>query len=149
MNRLASVLLGGIMLVATSGVAAGGGKGNAPCDPASKVAAQSLLIGLVSDNAGLRDCAACRLGEMKCAAAVIPLMDMLHTGNTERSRIVAALALSRIGDARGTYAVKRAARFDPSARVRLLAAWFYEQYVSPGTYTFIPSGPPSPVIAGN
>ena len=76
------------------------------------------------------------LGEAKVHAAVIPLMRMLHDGE-EECRIVAALALCRIGDARGTYAVKQAVRFDKSEHVQQLAAWFYDQYVKPGTYQFV------------
>ena len=76
------------------------------------------------------------LGEAKVHAAVIPLMRMLHEGE-EECRVVAALALCRIGDARGTYAVKQAVRFDKSERVQKLAAWFYDQYVKPGTYQFV------------
>jgi hypothetical protein len=76
------------------------------------------------------------LGEAKATEAVIPLMRMLHEGQ-EQCRIVAALALCRIGDDRGTFAVKQAVRFDRSERVQQLAAWFYEQYVKPGTYRFV------------
>jgi hypothetical protein len=61
---------------------------------------------------------------------------MLHEGE-EECRVVAALALCRIGDARGTFAVKQAVRFDKSERVQKLAAWFYDQYVKPGTYQFV------------
>ena len=80
--------------------------------------------------------AAFALGEARAKEAVIPLMRMLHDGE-ESCRIVAALALSRIGDARGGFAVKQAARFDESQKVRTLAAWYYEQYVQPGTYKFV------------
>jgi HEAT repeat protein len=76
------------------------------------------------------------LGEARAKEAVIPLMRMLHDGE-ESCRIVAALALSRIGDGRGAFAVKQAARFDESQKVRTLAAWYYEQYVQPGTYKFV------------
>lgn len=80
--------------------------------------------------------AAFALGEARAKEAVIPLMRMLHDGE-ESCRIVAALALSRIGDARGAFAVKQAARFDESQKVRTLAAWYYEQYVQPGSYKFV------------
>jgi hypothetical protein len=63
-------------------------------------------------------------------------MAMLHEG-TESSRVVAALALTRIGDARGIYAVKQAAKFDPSERVQKLAAWYYNQYAVPGSFDFV------------
>jgi hypothetical protein len=62
---------------------------------------------------------------------------MLHNGEEESARIVAALALCRIGDSRGLFAVKRAATFDPSERVRTSCAWFYEEYVQPGSFRFV------------
>jgi hypothetical protein len=78
------------------------------------------------------------LGEMRSDRAVIPLMKVLHEGQTDQERIVAALALCLIGDGRGEYAVKRAARFDDSDRVRQTAAWFYNEYVRDGTFKFVP-----------
>jgi len=101
-------------------------------------AEQNLLIGLASDNLGLRESCAFMLGEIGSQKAVVPLMAMLHNG-IESSRVVAALALSRIGDARGAYAVKQAAKFDPSERVQRLAAWYYNQYAVPGSFEFIAS----------
>jgi len=88
------------------------------------------------------------LGESRCSKAVIPLMGMLRTGE-ESTRIVAALALCRIGDARGTFAVKRAATFDDSPRVRRLCAWYYDRYVQPGAFAFIAAEPPTPMLIGS
>jgi hypothetical protein len=68
-------------------------------------------------------------------------MDVLHRDGDESSRIVAALALCRRGDARGTYAVKRAATFDRSEKVRTVAAWFYTTYVKEGSFEFEPAQP--------
>ena len=96
----------------------------------------NLLVGLASDNLGLRESCAFMLGEIGSQKAVVPLMAMLHDG-VESSRVVAALALTRIGDARGVYAVKQAARFDPSERVQKLAAWYYNQYAVPGSFDFV------------
>jgi HEAT repeat protein len=89
---------------------------------------------------------ACTLGDGKVTEAVIPLLRMLHDG-TEDCRIAAALALSRIGDARGTFAVRQAARLDNSPRVRLVAAWFYETYVRAGSFAFVTEQQPSPAVA--
>ncbi len=104
----------------------------------------SLLAGVNSDNMGLKESAACMLGDLKCTEAVIPLMRMLHEGKDETTRIVAALALSKIGDARGIYAVKQAVRFDSSPKVQETCAWFYNRYVSPDTFAFIPTQLPAP-----
>jgi hypothetical protein len=65
---------------------------------------------------------------------------MLHGGQSESCRIVAALSLCMLGDARGTYAVKRAATFDASQKVRTLCAWFYNQYVREGSFAFVTEG---------
>ncbi len=118
--------------VTVSGMA--GDKEKPPYD--KNQAELNLLVGLASDNLGLRESSAFMLGEIGSQKAVIPLMAMLHDGR-ESSRVVAALALSRIGDARGVYAVKQAAKFDPSERVQKLAAWYYNQYAVPGTFDFI------------
>ena len=99
-------------------------------------AEMNLLVGLASDNLGLRESSAFMLGEIGSQKAVVPLMAMLHDG-VESSRVVAALALTRIGEARGVYAVKQAAKFDSSPRVQKLAAWYYNQYAVPGSFEFI------------
>jgi hypothetical protein len=134
MKTLARVLVAGIFVAAFLLNA------SAAEDPSSltpekyALAEQNLLIGVASDNQGLRESAACMLGELKSDNAVIPLMEMLRDGETESSRIVAALALCRIGDLRGVYAVKRATTFDSSEKVQQRCAWFYNEYVHPGTF---------------
>ena len=86
---------------------------------------ENLLIGMKSCNKGL--CASCTylIGELCCSKGVIPLMSILHNAECEEIRILAALSLCKIGDARGIYAVKRAAIFDESSRVKRLCALFY------------------------
>jgi HEAT repeat protein len=96
----------------------------------------NLLVGLASDNQGLKESAAYMLGEIKSDRAVVPLMRMLKDSEEESSRVVAALALCRIGDARGVFAVKQATRFDESTFVQQRCAWFYDQYVVPGSFNF-------------
>ena len=99
----------------------------------------SLMVGLSSDNAGLQESSAHMLGELKSTEAVVPLMKLLHESESESMRLIAALALTRIGDGRGTYAVRQAARFDASQRVRTTAAWFYNEYYRPGSFAFVPA----------
>jgi hypothetical protein len=108
----------------------------------------NLLNGLASDNKGVRESSAFMLGEERVIRAVVPLMKILRDGEDESSRIVAALSLCRIGDPRGVYAVRQAARFDDSERVRTLSAWFYNQYVKPGSFDFIAVEPATPVEYG-
>ncbi len=103
-------------------------------------AVANLLVGLKSDNIGLKTSSAFMLGALKAEEGVVPLMAMLRNGEQEYCRIVAALALCRIGDARGVYAVKCAVQFDDSKEVAQKCAWFYDQYVQPGTYDFVSAG---------
>jgi HEAT repeat protein len=130
-----------LIIAATTGAAAS--------DPSTVLTAekyaraeQNLLIGIESDNQGVKESSAYLLGELKSPKAVIPLMRMLRTGDQESARIVAALSLCRIGDARGVYAVKRATQFDGSERVAQRCAWFYNEYVRAGAFEFATVGTP-------
>jgi HEAT repeat protein len=88
----------------------------------------NLLAGIQSDNFGLRTSSAMMLGDIQSGKAVFPLMSMLKHETDERARIVAALSLYKIGDPVGIYALRQAARFDESARVRKLCALFYQEF---------------------
>ena len=106
-----------------------------------EMAVKNLLVGIGDDNAncGLRRSAIYVLGQVKAKEAVIPLMKVLHSCPDEKSRMAAAWALCRIGDGRGEYAVKQAVRFDENAKVKMHCAWYYNLYVSDGTFAFYPS----------
>jgi len=93
------------------------------------LAIQNLLIGLDSENAGLTSSSAYYLGELSSTEAVIPLMKMLRNSEREELRISAALALLKIGDERGIYAIKRAIVFDESKRVSDMCEKFYNAYL--------------------
>ena len=94
-----------------------------------KAAIKNLLAGLNSDNFGLRTSSAFELGELKADEAVIPLLKMLKSDANEDARIVAALALFKINDSRGIFAVKQAIKFDENERVRKMCTNFYIQSV--------------------
>jgi hypothetical protein len=89
---------------------------------------ESLLIGLNSDNIGLKSSSAYMIGELKISRAVIPLMKMLHDSIDEELRIAAALALYKIGTPMAINAVKQAIRFDASERVNKHCARFYYDF---------------------
>ena len=91
-------------------------------------AIQNYLVGVNSNNEGLRMSCAYFLGEYKADEAVIPLMRMLHNEKADEGRIMAALSLVKIGTGKAVYAVKQAAVFDDSERVRNLCAKFYNDY---------------------
>lgn len=90
----------------------------------------NLLIGAKSCNKGL--CGSCvyLMGELQSQKSVIPLLSLLHNAECEEIRILAALSLCKIGDARGIYAVKRAAIFDASERVKRLCSQFYKASIA-------------------
>jgi hypothetical protein len=137
MKRLERVVGVLVLLAAITSLAAGGEKNAGLTEEKYAAAVTNLLIGLQSDNLGLKTSCAFMLGELKAREAVVPLMAVLRSDQPECCRVVAALALCRIGDERGVYAVKRAVRFDVSESVQQKCAWFYDQYVHPGSYDFI------------
>lgn len=89
---------------------------------------QNLLIGVNSDNFGLRTSSALMLGDIQSQKAVFALMRMLKSETDERARIAAAVSLYRIGDPVGIYAIKQQSRLDESQRVRRLCSIFYAEY---------------------
>jgi hypothetical protein len=148
MKSVLGVVVMVAVMVALTGQAFAGDKVQVTPRINKEVVAVNLLKGLGSDNKGVRESAAFMLGEEKVTRAVVPLMKMLKDSDEESSRIVAALALCRMGEPRGAYAVKMAAKFDASRKVRTLCAFFYEQYVQPGTFAFAPETPATPVEYG-
>ena len=90
---------------------------------------QNLIVGLESDNMGLRTSCAYFLGEIKSQKAVIPLMKMLKSSEAVEERLVAALSLSKIRSEKGLFAVKQRIKFDDSERVQRICQIFYNNYL--------------------
>lgn len=90
----------------------------------------NLLNGINSDNEGLKYSSAYFLGDLKSKESVIPLLKILHNDKNDEARIMAALSLSKIKDARGIFAVKQAIKFDKSDRVKKMCSIFYKDYLS-------------------
>ncbi len=88
----------------------------------------SLLDGMKSDNLGLKSGSIYMLGELKVSDSVIPLMKILKNQNDEELKIAAALALYKIGDSRGMYAIKRSGKFETNGRVRKMCDLFYKSF---------------------
>lgn len=88
----------------------------------------NLLAGIDTENTGLFVSSLQRLGDIKSDRAVIPLMRVLKNNESESARIAAALSLYKIGDSRGIFAVKQAAKFDNSERVRQICSRIYTGY---------------------
>ena len=89
---------------------------------------ETLQQGLNSDNAGLIAGCTYMIGEVRCKSSIISLLDMLHNSDSEDLRILAALSLYKIGDARGIYAIKQSIKFDESERVQRMCNIFYKAY---------------------
>lgn len=89
----------------------------------------SLINGLNSENLGLKSSCAYMLGQLHLTTAVIPLMKILREDKNEDLRIVAALALYKIGTPLAVNAVKQSVRFDDSERVSKHCASFYNEYL--------------------
>jgi len=87
------------------------------------------MIGLASDNDGLRVSCAFNLGEMKSEKAVIPLMKLLREGKSLEEKVIAALSLVKIGDPQGVYLVSRLAKFCEDEKVRRMCDRFYNGYL--------------------
>jgi FOG: HEAT repeat len=105
----------------------------------------NLLIGLSTNNIGLQRSSALLLGKIQSEKAVIPLMKAFHNNPNEKVRIAVAWALCKIGDARGVYAVKMAVKYDECPRVQMTCAWYYDNFVQQGTFSF--TQPEEPMIA--
>jgi HEAT repeat protein len=90
----------------------------------------NLLAGLRSYNIGLRTSCAYFLGEMGSGKSIIPLLKLLRNGETEESRIHAALALYKIGSKVGIYRIKELAKNDKSETVRKVLERLYKTYVT-------------------
>ncbi|MFA7289080.1 MAG: hypothetical protein WC055_09380 [Melioribacteraceae bacterium] len=90
---------------------------------------KNLIIGLTSENEGLKLSSAYYLGEYQAENAILPLMAILKSNQKDCQRVAAALSLIKINNPRGVFAVKRAAIFDDSEYVRRMCTKFYAQYV--------------------
>jgi hypothetical protein len=90
----------------------------------------NLMNGIKSGNQGLRLSSSYFLGELKSDEAVIPLMRILKSDENEEARIMAALSLVKIEDARGIFTIKQAISFDSSERVKKMCSIFYQYYLS-------------------
>jgi hypothetical protein len=129
MKRILLVALTLVLAVTLTTTAFAGGdkKDYKPTFDMQKVEA-NLIVGVQSENFGLRISAATMLGDLKSTNGVLALMKMLRTETDERARIVAALALTKIGDPVGIYAVEQTGRLDGNQRVKKLCALFYQEF---------------------
>jgi len=90
----------------------------------------NLLIGIKTNNTGLQTSCAYFLGEMKSDRAMIPLLKLVTNGETEESRIIAALSLYKIESKIGMYRLKGLSQTDESKLARKVFDRLYKIYVS-------------------
>ncbi len=119
----------GITLLFTVTINAGDVNKTVPKANTYEAVEMNRLIGLASDNDGLRISCAFNLGEMKSKKAVFKLMQMVREGKSEEERIIAALSLIKIGDPQGVYFVKQSAKFNNCERTRKMCEKFYNGYL--------------------
>jgi HEAT repeat protein len=117
MKTIRFLFAAGIFIILFTFTSFGAGKAGL-----SENSIKSLLMGVNSENFGLRTSCAQMLGDFQVKESVNSLLKMLHSEETEEGRIIAALALYKTGSERALFAVKRAAIFDDSERVRKLCA---------------------------
>lgn len=127
MKKNIVILTVSLLLLGTISIFAQGTNSNKIL-PLSNEAIDNYLVGIQSDNFGVRVSCAYFLGEYNVSEGIIPLMKMLHNEKSEAARIIAALSLTKIGSDKAVFAVKQAARFDESERVRNLCAKFYNSF---------------------
>ena len=94
------------------------------------VIVENYMIGVQSDNFGLKTSSAYYLGEIKSSEAVIPLLRILSNEDEDvRTRITAALSLYKIGDGRGIYRLKMTSKLDDNKRLSELTGRFYLTHI--------------------
>lgn len=98
-----------------------------PAQISESVIVDNLLLGVNSGNEGLKLSALFYLGNYDSEKSLIELLRTLKDDPRDEARITAALSLYKLGDARGIFAIERAAIFDESPRVRKLCEKFYQQ----------------------
>ena len=90
---------------------------------------ENLLVGVQSENDGLKISSAYYLGEMKSEKAVYHLMKILRDDKNVGARLMAALSLVKIENEQGLYMVKRTALFNTSERVRRMSDKLYYAFL--------------------
>lgn len=92
---------------------------------------ENLLIGLQSNNVGLRVSCAYMLGEIQPSEkAILLLMKTLRDDKDERARIMSALTLTKLEDPRGLNIVQRECQYNNNCKTRKMCQRFYSSYLN-------------------
>lgn len=126
-TKIIPVLLISVLLLSSTAIA------KDELDPAVKAKYKTieanLLLGLKSENEGLRTSCAFYLGEYKSEKAVLDLLKILRDDECYAARIVAALSLIKIGNKQSIYMVQRTSLFNDYEGVRKMSQKFYLSYL--------------------
>jgi hypothetical protein len=98
-----------------------------PSDKDAKKEA-NYISALNSNNESLRINSAYKLGEIKSKKAVIPLMDMFRLEKDDGAKLVAALSLLKIGDARGVFLIKRSIELKENDGLKIMLQHLFKDY---------------------
>lgn len=129
MRTLSSVFIV-IFIIITSGILYSQDSVSVAPKISDKDIDENYIKGVETDNLGLKVSSTYYLGERQSTKAVIPLLKILKQDSSVEARITAALALFKIGDERGIFAIKRASEFDENEQVRKMCSIFYQMYLS-------------------
>ncbi len=89
----------------------------------SKLVETNLKTSLQTENSMIKSDAITLAGDLKMDEVVIPLMEILKSDDNKELRILAAIALHKIQDARGLFAIQQAIHFDEERCVRRACAY--------------------------
>lgn len=103
----------------------------------SKCAIGNLKSGITSENLGLRKNAIYFAGEYRVSEVLPELIAQLKKETDNKTKILLALVIYRIGDAEGISLVRNLAIKDSDPEVRRMCASIYTAYVNESAEEFV------------
>lgn len=95
----------------------------------NRYALKNLTAGIKSEYSGIRKDCIYYAGKYQVSEVLFPLMEQLRNEREPEIRVLIALSLHKIGDARGLYLVKEFSTKDHNSRVRRMCAAIYNDYL--------------------
>jgi HEAT repeat protein len=96
----------------------------------NKYALENLLMGIHSDNEGVRKSAIYFAGKYKVEEAAQALIEQLNNEENASIKVLIALALFEMESKEGLDAVKKLSKNDDNLRVRNMATFIYNEYTN-------------------
>lgn len=132
-NRTASKLLGrlavmaSVLLIAAASLQAQSREAEGKFS--NKYAHKNLEAGIKSDNLGVRRDAIYYAGKYQLSDVLFALMEQLREEKDPETKVLLALSLRKLNDARGLYLVKELSVSDKNDRVRRMCTAIYNDYL--------------------